>query len=342
MILPSLFNPSNDMALAANVREYVPPKRIQQMEDDLSALAQVWEGTRFAGPWGWSMATKRRFERMGIPSAELPADGWLQEVRRLSSREFACGYIKGLLHEVSDDRLLGQDMAFVDSAALSVSDKIPQSVSDKIPLSVSDKFPLSIFAEKAHADAAPLIFKSPWSSSGRGVFVAEKYDGQTMARLQGFMHTQGGFLVDRFYANKTLDFAMEFFINPDHSVDFLGYSVFHAATTGAYGFNFVESQEELMQRIDMDPSLLCQLIDYHTKRLSAIAYHGAVGIDMLKCADGHIHPCIEINLRMNMGILSLLLHQRYGSQCSIALTPSRLHGFQAVVEDGKLMILYKK
>lgn len=312
MALPSIFNPSNDMALAANVREYLPPKRIQQMENDLAELARLWDGTRFAGPWGWSLATKRRYERMGVSPDDLPADEWIADVRRLSSREFACEYAKNLLNEMDDDRLLGKDMAFISNLA-------------------NFDFP-----------PYPLIFKSPWSSSGRGVFVSNGIDEQTKARLQGFLSTQGGFLAERFYGNKALDFAMEFFINPDHTVDFLGYSVFHAATTGAYGYNIVESQTSLLKRIGVDASLLQRLTDYHKAHLSRIAYHGAVGVDMLKCTDGRIHPCLEINLRMNMGILSILLHQRYGSACSMPLTPHRQQGFQALLEDGKLSITFNK
>ena len=321
------------MALAANVREYVPPKRIQQMEEDLADLAHLWDGTRFAGPWGWSLATKRRYERMGIPPEELPTNEWLQEVRKLSSREFACGYIKELLQEVRDGRLLGQDMFF--ASGVKWENDMPTYIINNINN-------VHTFPNTPKAQSAPTIFKSPWSSSGRGVFVSQTFDKQTKNHLQGFLNTQGGFLVDRFYDNKTLDFAMEFFINPDHSVDFLGYSVFQASTTGTYGYNFVESQEELLRRIDVDATLLQRLTDYHTERLSHIVYHGAVGIDMLKCDDGRIHPCVEINLRMNMGILSLLLHQRYGSKCSIPITPSRPNGFQTLIDNGKLMIIYKK
>ena len=62
MKLPPLFNPSNDMALAANVRQYFPPRHIQQMEDDLAGLARLWD----AGPWGWSPATRQRYLRMGM------------------------------------------------------------------------------------------------------------------------------------------------------------------------------------------------------------------------------------------------------------------------------------
>ncbi|MBQ7178942.1 MAG: hypothetical protein IJS08_16110, partial [Victivallales bacterium] len=118
-VMTSIFNCSNDMALAAHVRQYLPPKRIQQMEADLAALAKVWEDTRFAGPWGWSLATKQRYKQMGVPVEELPSDEWLEEVRRLSSREFACRYIMELLDELDDPRLLGEEMRWVDRQSLS-------------------------------------------------------------------------------------------------------------------------------------------------------------------------------------------------------------------------------
>ena len=114
MSIPSLFNCSNDMALAAHVRQYVPPKRIQQMEADLADLGRVRGGTRCAGPWGWSLATKQRYRQMGVAGELLPSDEWLEEVRRLSSREFACRYVKELLGELKDERLLGEEMRWVD------------------------------------------------------------------------------------------------------------------------------------------------------------------------------------------------------------------------------------
>ena len=303
------------MALAANVRQYRPPKRIQQMEADLADLAQVWESTRFAGPWGWSIATKQRYKQMGVAEELLPSDEWLEEVRRLSSREFACGYIKDLLAEMKDERLLGSEMKWIDNLNPNpnLSTLNPQ-----------------------------LIFKSPWSSSGRGVFVSSGFDANTEHRLQGFLSSQGGFVVDKFYADKVLDFTMEFFVHEDHTVDFLGWSVFHADPNGAYGYNYVESQEELVERIDVDASLLQRLIDYHKAHLAQTAYRGSIGIDMLKTADGHIHPCLEINFRMNMGILALLLEEQYGAGCTIQLTPRRPDGFEALVERGKLMIAYRR
>lgn len=133
---------------------------------------------------------------------------------------------------------------------------------------------------------------------------------------------------------------MEFFVHEDHTVEFLGWSVFHAGENGAYGYNYVESQEELLRRIDVDDTLLHRLIIYHKEHLTKTAYRGPVGIDMLKTADGSIHPCLEINLRMNMGILALLLHEQYGSNATVALTPERGCGFQASLNEDRLQIDY--
>ena len=55
-----------------------------------------------------------------------------------------------------------------------------------------------------------------------------------------------------------------------------------------------------------------------------------------------VHPCIEINLRMNMGILALLLYERYGDSCPIFLTPPDGRTFYAAVEDGRLQIKVRR
>ena len=172
-------------------------------------------------------------------------------------------------------------------------------------------------------------------------------------------------MVDRFYEDKVLDFAMEFFVHEDRKVEFLGWSVFHASENGAYGYNYVESQEELVGRIldgengldrfdgvngvdrldgldGLDGQFLGRLVRYHQEHLAKTEYRGPVGIDMLKTADGRVHPCLEINFRMNMGILALLLYKQYGAGCTKQLTPLNPNGFEALVERDKLMIAYRR
>ena len=48
--------------------------------------------------------------------------------------------------------------------------------------------------------------------------------------------------------------------------------------------------------------------------LLADAYVGYLGVDMMICVeDGtyKVHPCVEVNLRMNMGVVSRLLYDNH-------------------------------
>ena len=190
MALQPLFNPSNDMALAANVRQYFPPSRIRQMESDLASLSRLWP----EGPWGWSLATKQRYLALGVGREELPSDEWLHEVRRLSSRQFGVAYYQAM------DGLMAGDEA--GSALLPCRARYCNTM-----------------AELAAAlEACPVsIIKAPWSSSGRGNMVVGRSDEDCDSasqrgrltqterqRAEGLIRQQGGLVVEPFYADKAL------------------------------------------------------------------------------------------------------------------------------------------
>lgn len=376
-----LFNPSNDMALAANVRRYLPPRRVQQMEADLAEFPRVWAeeddailctSSVFIGvasqdcaakpncyelvplPMGWSLATKTRFAQAGIVDAHLPSEEQLALWRTLSSRRFATSYIHQLIL-LSDESI----------SRCFVGEKMH-------------------FYEQLDDVLFPAVFKSPWSSSGRGVFVAKQYDEATRKRLEGYLSSQGGFLSDSFYADKKLDFAFEYELKSDGTVAFVGYSVFEAGIDGNYGGNYVASQDDLRRMIlsalvpDIPVSVLDELRDLHSHLLRQTLgdkYTGYVGIDMMVVKDAgrvKIHPCVEINLRMNMGIIAIRLFEKLErfqrleqetqrlrfrdfffpfaalddlnncmrSSTRLPLTPNREHGFQALMESCKLIITF--
>ena len=307
MKLPPLFNPSNDMALAANLRQYTPPRHIQQMETDLAELSRFWDD----GPWGWSLATKQHYLRMGISETDLPSDEWLAEHRRLSSREFGVAYY----YEMNG---VDENNAIIPCLACFCTNL------DEVKLSTVN-YQLS-------------IIKAPWSSSGRGnMLVRDTFDEPTIRRIEKIIAEQGGVVVEPFYADKGLDFALEFMI-ADEGVYFLGYSVFFADEMGRYGGNCVESQAELLQRIALPEALLQHLIDYHRSQLSQLSYRGPVGIDMMRLAGGRVHPCVEINFRMTMGLLALLLYNK-GIRDDQLLAGNPQQGFSVQIIDGRLTIV---
>lgn len=347
MKLPPLFNPSNDMALAANVRQYVPTRHIRQMEKDLRELAALWE----EGPWGWSLATKQHYLRTGVPEEALPDDAWLAELRRLSSREFACRYHEELARAFPPSAVYRQGDGRRGAVVLPCRSRFLRTMDEALRLDL------------ATGCGAGFIFKAPWSASGRGNFVTQVMDGEARRRIGSTLRRQGGIVAEPYYGDKMLDFAMEFRVRDAADgasapvVDFLGYSIFEADRTGHYGGNYVARQEELRRRIPLPDSLLQSLIRYHRTRLARLAYRGPVGIDMMvvrqaapvPCGGARhgdedvvcVHPLVEINFRMTMGLLAILLCER-GMTGDRLLTPDRPDGFVCAIRDGRLCILFNK
>lgn len=311
------FNPSHELALADNHANFTPNAMVAMMEEQLFELSFLFtrendfilsladntiydskgNQTTIIGknvvpfPWGWNRSVKEKFRKAGVDENHLPKDAFLQQLRQLASREFAAKYIDFLLSRSAQEitgQLVGHHMRFHTSM------------------------------NSLHPFHETMIFKQPWSTSGRGNFVADKFDDNTGGRLNGFLRTQGGFLADVFY-EKLLDFAMEFYVFYDGSVRFIGYSVFHASQNGKYGGNLVAEQQEIKEEIIQafgDAALLDYLRNAHQQLLSEMLgnkYYGFVGIDMMAVKkDGNVccHPCVEINLRMNMGITAMAAYRR--------------------------------
>ncbi len=354
------------MALAANAAPYFPPRHIQKMEDDLAMLVELWDdGSGRPQPWGWSKAAKHVFLKRGVAENLLPTDAELEDWRMLSSRAFAADYLSAFLNQTPEKECVGRNMRFLKSLdELGTYQK-----------TLKELKPVQRTMEDHKTPTSALIFKSPWSSSGRGVFMAENLDDATQKHLKGFVRHQGGFLVDTYYNNKVLDFALEFKVEDDGAVQFLGFSVFSAGTQGNYGYNLVAPQNELKAIIEQAAQQsLDALLQSHLNLLRqklAGRYRGFVGIDMMVVSEEgvvKIHPCVEINLRMNMGILALLLEQKADdkdfylrlrerlpfedfpfadfdclrscmrSSVRVPLTPRREVGFQASVGNGRLML----
>lgn len=323
MRLPAIFNPSNDMSLAANLRQYTPPRHIQQMENDLASLARFWD----EGPWGWSMAMKQRYRKMDIAESDLPTDEWLAKVRQLSSREFGVAYY---------------EECYRNYRKHSIYSHYGNNNKYYRLLPCRARYCTTFGTVQSSIGHFPsFIAKAPWSSSGRGnIVVRGKPDETTMQRIAHIIQKQGGIVVEPFYPNKALDFAMEFDVS-DEGVEFMGYSVFSADETGHYSGNYVESQEALLRRIALPQSLLDSLIAYHKGALSRLPYRGPVGIDMMRLADGRVHPCVEVNFRMTMGLLAILLYRK-GIKDDQFLTPKREQGFMCAIQQGRLCILVSK
>lgn len=163
------------------------------------------------------------------------------------------------------------------------------------------------------------MVKAPWSSSGRGLQkvtktpVAEK----VWEKLLGIINDQGYSIVEPLL-EKALDLAFEFELK-NGKVTYLGISRFLTDEKGQYQGNSLngwplEINSEITGFAENLPGMILKpLIKLIERSLLANYYEGIFGVDMLIFRDetGYllVNPCLEINVRQNMGLLSMHLEK---------------------------------
>lgn len=296
-----IFNPENDMALADGHPGYTAPAQIQQMRRELWWLPQwwaeeediVWNGEEHLvlppdthiEPWGWSPALCHQLELAGVQASLLPSQDKIEQIRQLSHRQTAVSLLQELRDELPlDGHLAGQSA-------------LCQSIEE---------------AEETVNAYGEALLKSPWSSSGRGLMKTD--NPQWKAWAKRILKAQGSIVVEQFL-HKVTDFALEFWLDGKGGVEYRGLSLFYTNERGAYLGNWVAPEEQklawLAQYIPLQ--YLQEIRAWWTARLSRFDYAGPVGIDMMLAQEG-ICPCIEVNWRWTMGLVSCLVAEqgRYG------------------------------
>jgi hypothetical protein len=237
-------------------------------------------------PWGWNAYQRHTLSRLGIPDTLLPSDEELDHRRRLSSRETAIT----LLH-----RLTAEDETLAGRATWCTT--------------IED-------AWQAVRTYGRAMAKSPWSSSGRGVFRVEAEDNviPADARMRNIIKQYGGIAIEEF-CDRVQDFALEFYAHADGTVTYAGLSVFNTSVGGNYMGQVEGTQAELQTLlsalIPWEAIERCtQRLIHHLQVLINGNYSGPLGVDLMvvrKEGQLLLHPCVEINLRNTMGHVALLL-----------------------------------
>ena len=337
------FNPTCEFAIANGSPNWQPNKLLQKMEDDMSSLplffgkkddyvlvkhlpsddfistlkqlgvespkfilkAEAFNKSEFVNlsknrllPWGWSPAMHKLFSPLKVSCSKefkqsVVAD-WKPEHRELTSRKFASEILFQLLPRISSEII------------------IPESHLPKICTSQTD-------FEMAIKQWGEIMVKAPWSSSGRGLQPITKtpVHPKVWEKVLGIIKEQG-YAIAEPYLKKEFDFSFQFEIKQG-KVQFLGISNFSTNKKGQYEGNFLNGlpaeldknvQEFTEAAIDKIRNPLIKLLE--NSKL-AIYYEGVFGIDTLVFLDENnqlkINPCLEINLRHTMGLLSLKLEK---------------------------------
>lgn len=323
-----LFNAENDLAQADFTEHYMAPTLIRQMSVDLAVLP-MWYAFPGSGvlavsaynlefmqqmkslfgmnvnlvtwselegdtcwnvlPWGWNPALKKRLIKAGISVDVLPTEQNLKIMRSLASRGLALKVLEACRH---------------------------------LPKACGTGCILSSVAEcRAYwmHNKGCCVFKAPWSGSGKGLLWCYTDFSDAVAGWCGHILSAQGALVGMPIYNKVFDFAMEFHSNGKGMVDFMGYSWFDTNSKGAYRGNWLASDERIRQRLSGYVDEL-QLLTIEKQVQEVLVelygmYQGYLGVDMMICqlSDGQytICPCVEVNVRMNMGLVARIFTDRY-------------------------------
>lgn len=310
-----LFNPDNDMALASGSPYYMPPSSAKKMAADLATLP-AWYAAPGSSVWVSDIRQVEWIRKGG----DLPL-----EVEGVTEMPVGCdelipwGWNPSLLHRLGENFAASVDVGVIRSLSSrkTAVDLLPElrmegTVGESFWLTSVDD--VCTFAEKH----AKVLLKAPWSGSGKGI---QPICGRPNDNLKGWARriiaSQGGVVGEPFY-NKVKDFAMEFHVG-DEGVKMVGYSLFEADARGIYKENLLVSDEAIEFRLmEYVPLMLLkrigQWLQARLQELLGDVYRGYLGVDMMIVQDGGsyaVHPCVEVNLRMNMGVVSRLFFDRY-------------------------------
>lgn len=321
-----LFNPANDLALAAGVAAYTPPASVQRFTLS-GALLPIWwadEGDYILGdpalqecadqlsvqfglphvtvadyitgsadpaPWGWSASAVRQFARAGIALSQLPDERRIGRLRELSHRR----------------------SSVILAEALGVEAPIEVSRLDELERLIAGRF-----------SDGKLIIKAPWSSSGRGVLSADGISKSELLRhAAGIIRHQRSVMVERLYP-KLHDFAALYRMERGRAT-FVCLSDFFTSATGAYIGNRIDTDDAIVRSLGLDPRPVAESM---CDTLSSLVGHdytdGWLGVDMLTYGNPdrpQLYPCVELNLRMTMGVVAHYIGHRVPHPAIFTITP---------------------
>lgn len=334
------FNPTCEMAIANGSATYTPPKHLEKFRNDLSILPIYFgdaqdvvliDGTvpkeflerlknigwnlpwvvnksedistdllplKKLSPWGWSPAIIRRMHSytnlLDESSKSAQAAIWNDEYKVMMSR------LTGQkLSQLLKNALLPKGYISIPKVALRVD-----SMSQLIKLE--------------REMTSPILLKTPWSASGRGLFkIRSREENVLENNWIKSKFKQQGFLMAEPFLNKIQDLSFHF-KKEGSRVVFIGTTFFKSASDGRFMGCYIDIPEMKidpafpLQKVMEDASCLmkeslCTLNEIES-------YNGYIGVDALLFYDDvgevRLHPCIEVNLRYTMGLLNLFLKKR--------------------------------
>jgi hypothetical protein len=331
------FNPTCELAVANGSFSYNPPRLLQKFEDDCSIIPFVFgasgdyvltknspstdfilkmtdlgfelpqfctlheliekqtEAFESLCPWGWSPAAHfylKDLKPRCIPEfQESPVYQWTNDHLLLYERITSLNFLKDFLDKNNSPDFLIE----------------PENIGQKVSC-ISE-------IEALLSTKHQLVLKAPLSSSGRGIQIIwkSKLNESNKQWISGVLNQQN-YLIAEPFLEKVTDFSFQFRID-NEKIEYLGHTVFETNSNGQYKCTLVhpELKSLFCPKTEELINISASLIGQSLKDSGYARFHrGFLGIDaMIFQEDGKqkIQPCIEINSRMNMGILTKQLER---------------------------------
>ncbi|MCL3780553.1 hypothetical protein EMN47_09170 [Prolixibacteraceae bacterium JC049] len=287
--------PSRDFIEKLNGEGFSIPSFILDRELKKGDVRKISKGA--LKPWGWSPALYHKFKSWqkswGGQFKQSPMLEWHDSVKELYSRETALQVLRGV----------GEELGW------SKEKRYPKACHNIEEL------------VQIHKENGQSMIKAPWSSSGRGVqpVVAEAIDRQILKWSSSVLKQQGKIMIEPLL-DRVLDFAFQFKYEKGKA-SYLGTSWFFTDENGKYQGNWLKRPEQhldsdVLNLIDFQETKIVNALKKHLELRFSDNYEGYLGVDAMVYRTGsgklEIQPCMEINVRMNMGILAMELEKVVG------------------------------
>lgn len=330
-VLPLYFSSKSDIVLT----DEIPPEKFirnlqsLQISPPIFKLKKCLENGELDNlqfnrllPWGWSPAMHKKFLRIKTGCSDAfkssPVFSWNPAQKDLYSRRFALKVLNQILVESSYSFFISEGY-------------IPRICSSQADL------------ENLFKKWETLLVKSPWSSSGRGLqpITHQPVHPKVWEKILAVVKDQG-FVMAEPLLNKVFDMAFEFEINKGNLI-FYGMSYFMTDKKGQYQGNYLNGLPENLEAAlhsflkNVIPDVKSSLENALRKSKLMNEYEGIFGVDTLVYEDVNgqfkVNPCLEINLRHNMGYLSLFLEK--------LINPNKKGVFRTYFQPGKSFFDFK-
>lgn len=334
------------MAIANRTVSYQPNRFLQQFETDLGMLPAY-----LAKPNDWLLLNRipsvEFIESLKTQGLELPKLKRIDKVfagdafsENMFSEIRPWGWSPVFLHQIrfivpfcnqnfQDDstRFLCRDDRYFYSRkfSLEVLEEIVQNSSTSNLISTQE-LPIQCStvenAEIAHQKNRQSVLKAPWSSSGRGLSMLRLPDFNTSVRnwAKGVIKTQGYIMCEPLL-KKLVDFSFQFRIK-QNKLQYLGITFFRTDEKGQYKGHYLHEHPSEIESVYInfiktnEMEVSDELADVLSKKLKD-KYNGYFGVDAMLVSINNklkIQPCVEINLRYNMGIIAMELSKKVGKK----------------------------